>query len=80
MKISEKMRTKKAIEMIEDISSNEQTTNPKRDWKNTYNGLVKIYEIIHSIRSPKCRKNHPSWSDQIDQEIVLEKSKTGAKK
>lgn len=69
MKITEPMRLTKALEMIEEASSDAQSTNPRRDWRSTHNALCYVYEIIHSVRSPKCRKNHPAWTEEIDRAI-----------
>lgn len=65
-KISEDERLDKALEMIEEISVHAQTLHPKDFWKESAQAVSKIYEIIHSIRTPKCRKNHPRWCKQID--------------
>lgn len=69
MKITEEMRLNKALEMIEEVSANAQSTNPKRDWKDSHSAICEIYEIVHSIRAPGCRKNHPDWCERIDDEI-----------
>ncbi len=72
MKISEQVRTSMGLEMIEDIATCAQSTDPKRDWKKSHDAVCKIYEIVHSIRSVACRKNHPQWCQQIDDAIVGE--------
>lgn len=68
-KITEKMRTEKALEMIEEISGSEQSADPQRDWRGIYEAFCRIYRIVHSIRSPKCRKNHRGWCREIDDSI-----------
>lgn len=70
--ISESQRLEKALEMIEDISTFAQTTDPERDWKQSYRAVIDIYEIIHSIRAPGCRKNHIKWVNKIDEAIIAE--------
>jgi hypothetical protein len=66
------MRQRKGLEMIEEIAANAQTTAPKRDWKESQEAVCKIYEIIHSLRAPRCRKNHPGWGKAIDAAIRAE--------
>lgn len=73
MRITEAMRLKKALEIVEEASSDAQSLDPKRDWKESQNAVCLIYEIIHSIRAPKCRKNHMEWVKQIDNAIKQEK-------
>ena len=51
--------------MIEEISADAQSLDPKRDWKESQKAVCEIYEVIHSIRSPACRKNHPRWIGEI---------------
>jgi len=67
--ITEKQRTIKALEMIEEISADAQKTDPKRDWKESQDAICAIYRIVHSIRSPECRHNHPSWCKRIDDAV-----------
>lgn len=73
MNITEDMRLVKGLEMIEEISSNHQSLNPKRDWRDSHDGIVAIYSIVHSLRAVDCRKNHPSWCKKIDDAIRYEK-------
>lgn len=73
MKITERMRLNKALEMIETISSDCQSTQPQKTWKESHEGICQIYEVVHSIRAPKCRRNHPDWCAQIDEAIAEEK-------
>ena len=72
MKITEKMRLKKALEMIERISANAQSVGPKRDWKESHESVCEIYQIVHTIRTPECRYTHPSWTKAIDDAIRAE--------
>ncbi len=65
-RISEAERTEKALEMIEEVSADAQSLDPKRDWKQSQEAVCRVYELVHSIRCPKCRKNHPRWYMQID--------------
>lgn len=69
MKISEEQRLATALEMIEEISTHAQSTNPERDWKSSQEAVCRIYKIVHSIRSLMCRKNHPLWLKEIDEEV-----------
>lgn len=69
MKITEGARAKKALEMIEEISVDAQSTNPQRDWKRSQDAVCEIYRLVHSIRSPGCRKNHKQWCLKIDTAI-----------
>lgn len=69
MKITEQQRLDMALEMIEEISTYAQSQDPKRDWKESQEAVWGIYGIIHSIRSPWCRKNHPKWCRKIDDAI-----------
>ena len=70
MKITEAMRLRTALELIEETSTCAQSTDPQRDWKESQEAICKIYEIVHSIRSPECRKNHTDWVKQIDDAIL----------
>ena len=72
--ITEGQRTIKALEMIEEISADAQSTDPKRDWEQSHDAICAIYRVVHSIRSPKCRPNHPSWCKQIDKAIVSDRN------
>ncbi len=72
MKITEAQRTKKGLQAIEDISSEAQSVDPKRSWKQSHEAVCRIYEIVHSIRNKQCRKNHPNWIQRIDDEIAKE--------
>ncbi len=71
-RITDKMRLAVALEAIEEISADAQSTEPFRDWKQSHDAVIAIYKIVHSIRSPKCRKNHPSWVEPIDAAIRAE--------
>lgn len=73
VRITESQRTKKALEMIEQASSDAQSTDPKRDWESSQDAIYTIYELVHSIRSPECRCNHPDWVEQIDDAIRAER-------
>ena len=75
MKITEAMRTKQALEMIEEASTYAQSLTPERDWKESHDAINLIYTIVHSIRSPECRKNHPKWSDRIDKAIMASRKR-----
>ncbi len=55
----------KAMEMIEEISADAQTTHPQKRWKESYEAVCRIYQLAHSIRAPRCRKNHPDWHQEI---------------
>ena len=69
MKITERMRLKKALQMIEEISADAQSTDPKRSWKQSHKAVCEIYEIVHTITTPECRHNHPEWTNKIDDAI-----------
>lgn len=69
------MRLIKGLEMIEEISADAQSLDPKRDWKDSYDGIIEIYQIVHSLRAPKCRKNHVDWVELIDNAIRSEKDR-----
>ena len=72
-KITDRMRRDYALDIIEDISTYAQSTDPKRDWKKSQEAVCQIYRIAHTILLPKCRKNHAQWSDQIDAAIKSER-------
>ena len=73
MRITEAERTRVALELIEDISADAQLLDPKRDWKQSYRAVIKIYQLVHSVRAPGCRENHPKWIRPIDAAIKAEK-------
>lgn len=75
MKITEAMRLKAALEMIEEISSYAQSTDPRRDWDDSHKAVCEIYQIIHSIRALNCRKNHLDWVERIDAFITKQRKK-----
>ena len=56
------MTPNQALEAIEEISADAQSTDPKRDWKESYGAVCRIYQIAHWVRAPKCRKNHRGWA------------------
>ena len=74
MKITEKMRIKTALEMIEDISSDAQSTCPKKTWQTSHDAVCEIYKLVHSLRSIGCRKNHPAWLEKIDAGVMASKN------
>ncbi len=74
-KISEADRLGMAMEMIEEVSADAQSTDPKRDWKESQDAVCYIYELAHAARAPKCRKNHPGWAKKIDAAIIAERRK-----
>ena len=55
----------KALGIIENITGNAESLDPKRDWKESHDAICSIYELAHWVRAPKCRKNHPSWGDAL---------------
>ena len=63
-KISEAERTRKGLEMIEEIAADAACMDPKRS-----NAVDAIYRIAHTIRVPGCRKNHAGWVGEIDAAI-----------
>ena len=65
-KITDRMRRDYALDIIEDISTYAQSTDPKRDWKKSQDAVCQIYRIAHTILIPKCRKNHPRWTGELD--------------
>lgn len=69
MRVTEKQRLTMALEMIEEITADAQSLHPEAEWKQSAEAVGKIYEIVHSIRAPKCRKNHPKWVKQIDDAV-----------
>jgi len=69
MRITERQRLAMALEMIEEISADAQSVSPRREWKESQDAVCLIYELVHSIRSPGCRKNHPEWAKKIDDAI-----------
>lgn len=58
------MTMREAIEEIEDISIEAQSTNPKRAWLASHTAVCAIYRIAHAARAPKCRRNHPKWGSK----------------
>ena len=68
-RITERMRLEMGLEMIEEQTDACCTMSPRKNWRQAHAALCKIYEIVHSINSPKCRKNHPEWCAQIDDAI-----------
>ena len=76
-KITEAMRRKMAWELVEEISTHAQSTDPQRDWKDSHDAICNVYRIAHAIRLIGCRKNHPKWCDAIDAAIRA-KRKEGA--
>jgi len=75
MKITEAMRRKMAWEMIGEISTHAQSTDPKRDWQESQEAVCAIYRIVHSIDAPSCRKNHGDWLKPVDAAIRREKKR-----
>lgn len=73
MKITEAMRWKKAMEMIEEETADAQSLDPKRDWKRSYEAVVRVYKLAHTIRSPGCRENHLEWCMRIDTAIKADR-------
>ena len=69
MKITEAARKRMAWEMVEEISTDAESLNPRKTWRRSHEAVCLIYELAHSIRSPKCRKNHPAWVEKIDAAI-----------
>ncbi len=66
MKITEAMRRKKGLEMIESLATDIEVFGPtSEDAKYASD----IYRIAHTLRLPSCRKNHPEWTEEIDAEI-----------
>ena len=61
--------------MIEEASADAQSLDPKRDWERSHDAVCEIYEIIHSIRAPDCRKNHPKWIGRIFKTILRSEKK-----
>lgn len=74
MKITESMRLKKGLEMIEEATADGQSIDPELKGEGTrmHKELCRAYEIVHSLRAPKCRKNHQRWWKQIDAAILAE--------
>lgn len=66
MRVTEKNRLAVALLAIEEISADAQSTDPERDWKASQDAVCKIYEVVHVINAPKCRKNHPEWTKMLD--------------
>lgn len=66
MKITEAARRRTAWEVVEEVATHAESLNPKRDWEESHDAVVAIYQIAHSIRTPKCRKNHPKWIDRVN--------------
>lgn len=71
----EKARLEKGLELIELISSYAQTTDPKRAWKESYDAIISIYQLVHTLRMPACRKNHQDWIKPIDDALKMDKEK-----
>lgn len=63
---TEAERCKVGLEMIEDISASAQSAHPEDEGERIHTAICAIYEIIHTLRSPACRKNHPKWLEQLD--------------
>lgn len=72
-RITESDRRRVAWEMIEEISSNAQSTCPKETWQESHDAVCEIYMIAHAIRAIKCRKSHPSWCNKIDDAVLAER-------
>ena len=49
------------MELIEDISANAQGLTDSKDQL----AIASIYRIAHSVLSPACLRNHPSWDEPI---------------
>lgn len=64
MKITEAMRRKMGLMMIEEIAANEACMDPEKS-----KAVDAIYRIAHTLRVPSCRKNHARWVTTIDDEI-----------
>ena len=69
MKITERARRRMAFLLIEEISTYAQSTDPKRDWKESGEAINRIYRLAHTINNPGCRKNHPAWTSDLDREV-----------
>ena len=65
-KITEMERLEGGLDLVYEISCCAQSPNPERDWKSAHDGICKIYRILHTIKSPGCRKNHPDWTEELD--------------
>ena len=78
--ITDSDRLEMGLEMIEEISADAQSLNPKRDWKKSQEAVCEVYRIVHSLRSPACRKNHKDWSDKIDAAIKADRARRGEAK
>lgn len=62
-RITDKERTAKAFELIEKISAENMGND-------CVGPLASIYRIAHTARAPKCRKNHPGWTEGLDAAII----------
>ena len=63
---SDKERRRRILGVVYDESMYAQSTNPKKDWKQSHDAVCKIFQMIHVVLVPKCRKNHPEWTKELD--------------
>ena len=55
-----------ALRLIDDITANAQSLDPKRDWEQSHDAVCQAYEIAHAAFNPSCMKAHPLWGKPID--------------
>lgn len=75
MKITEAMRRRRGLMMIEEIASEAALMDPKKSA-----AVDAIYRIAHTIRALRCRNNHPRWIEPIDTAIRAERRRPGKEK
>lgn len=64
-----------AMEVIEQITSNAQSIEPKRDWKESQEAINAAFRIAHAARKPSCMSAHPDWGDPIDAAMSQQRRK-----
>jgi hypothetical protein len=64
MRITEKQRTTKAFELIEEAMADAGCKTLREAF---------VYRMAHAARAKGCRKNHPGWLEELDGAIRDEK-------
>jgi hypothetical protein len=68
------------LEMIEEVSADAQSLHPQEDWKESQDAVCFIYELVHTIRTPGCRKNHPEWLKNIEAKVRADRRRAAGRK
>lgn len=72
MKITEKERQLKGLQMVEEIAADALSGKPN-------SVMSSVYRIIHSLRNKQCRRNHSGWLEGVDAAVLADRKRKKGK-